>query len=114
MAQKQPIRITPSQAANLFGISEKTVRRAIKDGDLLYIVVRGVYKINFDSLLKWSQIRIKVKNKFNNNGIGQYLDNEPSPEADKKNHKWKIKNKLYSPNPKFAEDIAKDDEIETK
>jgi len=106
MPQKQPIRITPSQAANLFGISEKTVRRAIKDGELRYIVVRGVYKINFDSLLKWSQTKVKVKNKFNNNGIGQYLDNEP------KSNQWKIKNKLYSPNPKFAEDIAEKDEQE--
>lgn len=104
MAQTQPIRITPSQAANLFGISEKTVRRAIKDGELLYIVVRGVYKINFDSLLKWSQTKVKVKNKFNKEGIGQYLDSE------QKTNKWKIKNKLYSPNPKFAENIAKDDE----
>lgn len=104
MAQKQPIRITPSQAANLFGVSEKTVRRAIKDGDLLYIVVRGVYKINFDSLLKWSQAKVKVKNKFNNDGIGQYLDAEP------KTNKWKIKNKLYSPNPQFAENISKEEE----
>ncbi len=104
MPQAQPIRITPSQAANLFGISEKTVRRAIKEGEIRYIVVRGVYKINFDSLLKWSQTKVKVRNKFNNDGIGQYLENEP------KTSKWKIKNKLYSPNPKFAEDIAKDDE----
>lgn len=106
MTQTQPIRITPSQAANLFGISEKTVRRAIKDSELRYIVVRGVYKINFDSLLKWSQTKTKVKNKFKNDGIGQYLDNEP------KTSQWKIKNKLYSPNPKFAENIAKDDQNE--
>ena len=85
---KQTIRVTISQGANLFGISEKTIRRAIKDQEVLYIVVRGVYKINFESLLKWSQSRVKTKNKFNRDGIGQYVD------------KWKIKNKLYSPNPK--------------
>ncbi|MBP6942934.1 MAG: helix-turn-helix domain-containing protein [Candidatus Buchananbacteria bacterium] len=84
----QPIRVTISQAANLFGVSQKTIRRAIADQEVLYIVVRGVYKINFESLLKWSQSRIKVKNKFNQNGIGQYID------------RWKIKNRLYSPNPK--------------
>lgn len=110
MPQKQPIRITPSQAANLFGVSEKTVRRAIKDGELRYIVVRGVYKINFDSLLKWSQTKTKVKNKFHNDGIGQYLDNEPSNEP--KTNRWKIKNKHYSPNPQFAENIAKNEENE--
>ncbi|HNP75018.1 MAG TPA: helix-turn-helix domain-containing protein [bacterium] len=95
--QKQPIRVTISQAANLFGISEKTIRRAIKDQEVLYIVVRGVYKINFESLLKWSQSRVKTLNKFNRDGIGQYVD------------KWKIKNKLYSPNPKTISSQEKND-----
>ena len=103
---KQPIRVSPSQAANLFGVSEKTIRRAIKDDELRYIVVRGVYKINFESLLKWSQSRVKVKNKFNNNGIGQYMENEP------KGGKWQLKNRLYSPNPQLAENISKDDKTE--
>lgn len=103
MAPKPPIRISPSQAANLFGVSEKTIRRAIKNEELHYVVVRGVYKINFDSLLKWSQSRIKVKNKFNNQGIGQYME-KSQPES-----KWKIKNKLYSPNPKLAEKMDKTD-----
>lgn len=106
MTQKQPIRVSPSQAANLFGVSEKTIRRAIKDGELRYVVVRNVYKINFDSLLKWSQSRVKVRNKFNNDGIGQYLDNTPT------GGKWKIKNKLYSPNPQFAEKLDKNNQEE--
>ena len=88
MAEIKPIRVTISQASNLFGVSAKTIRRAIQNQEILYVVVRGVYKINFESLLKWSQSRIKVKNKLNNQGIGRYVD------------KWKIKNKLYSPNPK--------------
>jgi excisionase family DNA binding protein len=87
-----PIRVTISQAANLFGVSEKTIRRAIQTQEVLYIVVRGVYKIHFESLLKWSQDRVKIRNKFEKSGIGQYVD------------KWKIKNKLYSPNPKLAEE----------
>ena len=89
--EKTLVRITISQAANLFGISQKTVRRAIQDQEVLYIVVRGVYKINFESMLKWSQSRTKIKNKLENKGIGQYVD------------KWKIKNKLFSPNPKLTE-----------
>ena len=88
---KTPIRVTISQAANLFGISQKTIRRAIQNQEILYVVVRGIYRINFESLLKWSQGRVKVRNKFNKNGIGQYVD------------KWKIKNKLFSPNPKLVE-----------
>ncbi len=86
-----PIRLTISQASNLFGISQKTIRRAIQEQEIHYIVVRGVYKINFESMLKWSQERIKISNKLANQGIGQYVE------------KWKIKNRLYSPNPKLAE-----------
>lgn len=90
MAEKEakpPLRVTISQAANLLGVNEKTIRRAIANGEILYIVVRGVYKINFESLLKWSQNRTKIRNKMEKEGIGQYVE------------KWKIKNKLYSPNP---------------
>lgn len=87
MTEKAPIRLTISQSANMFGINEKTIRRAISNGEVLYIVVRGVYKINFESLLKWSQSRPKLKNKLEKEGIGQFVDH------------WKIKNKLYSPNP---------------
>ena len=103
MTQGQPIRVTISQAANLFGVNEKTIRRAITDGELRYIVVRGVYKINFESLLKWSQTKIKVKNKFYSDGIGQYIN------QDAKTSKWKIKNKLYSPNPQLAENVQKEE-----
>jgi excisionase family DNA binding protein len=91
MDENKPIRVTISQAANLFGISTKTIRRAIQNQEIRYVVVRGVYKINFESLLKWSQERKKIQNKLNNQGIGQYVGN------------WKIKNKLYSPNPKSIE-----------
>ncbi len=95
----QPIRVTISQAANLFGISQKTIRRAIANQEMLYIVVRGVYKINFESLLKWSQSRATTRNKFAKEGIGQYVS------------QWKIKNRLYSPNPKA---LTSDEEKPTK
>jgi len=91
MPEKVPVRVTISQAANLFGVNEKTIRRAIAGGEVIYIVVRGVYKINFESLLKWSQSRPKLKNKLAQDGIGQFVGN------------WRIKNKLYSPNPKITE-----------
>ena len=96
-----PIRVTISQAANLFGLSQKTIRRAIADEELLYVVVRGVYKINFESLLKWSQNRTKIRNKRDSQGIGQFVD------------KWKIKNKLFSPNPKTAENLTETGEPKT-
>lgn len=85
------IRVSVSEAARLFGVDTKTIRRAIQAEELKYIVVQGRYKINFNSLLEWSQGRTSTKNKLEHKGIGQYVD------------KWKIKNKLYSPNPKMFE-----------
>ncbi|OGY42550.1 MAG: hypothetical protein A2Y67_02365 [Candidatus Buchananbacteria bacterium RBG_13_39_9] len=81
------IRISISEAARLFGIDTKTIRRAIKTQEIRYIVVRGRYKLNFESLIKWSQRKVTIKNKSEKQGIGQYVE------------KWKISNKLYSPNP---------------
>lgn len=81
------IRVSVSEASRLFGVEAKTIRRAIKTQQLKYIVVCGRYKINFTSLLEWSQSKTTVKNKLANRGIGQYVD------------QWKIKNRLYSPNP---------------
>lgn len=85
---KHPVRVSVSEAARLFGVDPHTVRRAIKREDLRYIVVQGRYKINFESLVNWSQNRTSVKNKMEEKGIGQYVD------------KWKIKNKKFSPDPK--------------
>jgi len=85
------IRVSVSEAARLFGIDQKTIRRAIKSEQIKYIIVQGRYKINFESLLKWSQEKTTIQNKLTEKGIGQYVDS------------WKIKNKLYSPNPKLLD-----------
>ncbi len=82
-----PVRLSVSEAAKLFGVSPRTIRRALADGDITYIVVQGRYKLNFESLLKWSQETTTVRNKLAKSGIGQFVD------------RWKIKNRLYSPNP---------------
>jgi len=85
------IRVSISEASRLFGVSTRTVRRAIADGEITYVVVRGRYKVNFESLVRWSQARPTVKNKLSRDGIGQFVD------------RWKIHNRLYSPNPKALE-----------
>ncbi len=82
------IRVSISEAARLFGVNAQTIRRAIKAGEITYVVVAGRYKINFESLVKWSQAKTTVRNKTNQRGIGQYVG------------KWKIKNTLYSPSKK--------------
>ena len=89
--QKKIIRVSVSEAASLFGVHEKTIRRALAKNELQYVVVLGRYAINFESLLKWSQKRPTIINKLTNNGLGQYVD------------KWKITNTLYSPNPKAVD-----------
>jgi len=88
--QQKVIRLSVSEAAKIFGIHERTIRRAIKAHELHYVVVQGRYKINFDSLLKWSQKSAIIRNKSNKYGIGQYITS------------WKINNKLYSPNPEIV------------
>ena len=95
---KNIIRVSVSEAAKLFGISSRTVRRAIADGTIAYVVVRGRYKINFESLVRWSQNRATVRNKLASSGIGQFVE------------QWKIRNKLYTPNPKMFEDKKKSNE----
>jgi excisionase family DNA binding protein len=85
---KEIIRVSISEAARLFGVNAQTIRRAIKNQEITYVVVAGRYKLNFESLVKWSQAKTTVKNKANKFGIGQYVD------------KWRIKNTLYSPSNK--------------
>lgn len=86
--QKEIIRVSISEAARLFGVNPQTIRRAIRDQEITYVVVGGRYKINFESLVKWSQRKTTVKNKTEKHGIGQFVD------------KWKISNTLYSPSKK--------------
>lgn len=95
MAIDQIIRLSVSEAARLFGVSQRTIRRAITAEELTYVVVQGRYKINFESLLKWSQNTTTVRNKRDRAGIGQYVN------------QWKIKNKMFSPNPEALKDQPK-------
>ena len=88
------IRLSVSEAAKMFGVSTRTIRRAIQKNEISYIVVQGRYKINFESLLKWSQSSTTVRHKRDRAGIGQFVE------------KWRIKNTLYSPNPKTNENSS--------
>lgn len=81
------IRVSVSEAARLFGVSMQTVRRAIAEKEVVYVVVGNRYKINFESLVTWSQRSTTVKNKTERRGIGQFVQ------------AWRIRNTRYSPNP---------------
>ncbi len=95
---KEIVRVSVSEAARLFGVSTQTIRRAIKAQEITYVVVANRYKINFESLVKWSQEKTTVKNKSDKRGIGQYVD------------RWKISNTLYSPS---AKSVRNNDTEET-
>lgn len=79
------IRISISEAARLFGVSTKTIRQAIYNDEIRYIIVRGRYKLNFKSVLAWSQRSTRRRNQLTTAGIGQFVTN------------WKITNTKYSP-----------------
>lgn len=96
---KYPVRVSVSEAARLFGVDQHTIRRAIKRQELRYIVVQSRYKVNFESLVEWSQNRITVKNKMEQRGIGQYVD------------KWKIRTKKFSPDSTLTNTDPKDPNI---
>ena len=95
--EKEIVRLSVLEAARLFGVNAQTIRRAIKDQEITYIVVGGRYKINFESLVRWSQRKTTVQNKMNTRGIGQYVG------------KWRIKNTLYSPSKKSVPKKPEDD-----
>lgn len=81
------IRLSVSESAKLFGVSTKTIRQALKNQELKYIIVKGRYKINFNSLVEWSQQSTRRFNLLKTQGLGQYVD------------QWKIRNRKYSPSP---------------
>ena len=95
---KEMIRVSISEAARLFGVNAQTIRRAVAAQEVTYVVVGGRYKLNFESLVKWSQQHTTVRNKLAKKGIGQFVG------------QWKIKNPLYSPNPKSLQTPQKSSE----
>jgi len=83
--KEQLVRVTVSEAARLFGVNPRTIRRAITAQELRYIVVRNRYKISFPSLVTWSQGQAKLRRKRDEQGIGQWID------------QWRMRNLKYSP-----------------
>ena len=89
------VRLSPAQSAQLFGVNERSIRRALATGELRYIVVQGRYKINFEDLVRWSQKMPSRIQKRDEQGIGQYVS------------KWKIKNPKFSPSKKLVDEKEK-------
>jgi excisionase family DNA binding protein len=88
------IRVSVSEAGKLFGVSTKTIREAIKAQELRYIVVNNRYKINFESLVAWSQKNKRRATKLERHGIGQFVN------------QWQIHAPKFSPRPPSTSDSA--------
>lgn len=69
-----PVWLTVSEAAKIIGANTKTVRRAIQEQVLKYKIVDERYHIDFYSLLFFIYSRTKLRNKFIERGIGQYVE----------------------------------------
>jgi len=67
------IKLSPSVASGLFGISERSLRRAIKNKEIGVTVVKARYKISFQDLLLWSEKMPNRQAKRDTLGIGQYV-----------------------------------------
>ena len=77
---KKEIWLSVSEAAELGGVGDKTIRRALKEsGFLVYKIVKDRYKIELESLINYMNLNKKLNNKFLNYVLGQYVE------------KWKTK-----------------------
>lgn len=87
-----PVPLSVSEAARLFGLSEKTIRRAIKQRELPVMLIKGRYRMHFESVLEWSQQRPRLRYARDTKGIGQYiavwdLDTKHAESTDALSHK---------------------------
>jgi len=70
-----PVWVSVSEASQLGGVRDKTIRRAIKsEGELRYKIVKNRYQIELGSLLVFLHKTTKLKNKLRDFGLGQYIN----------------------------------------
>ena len=70
---KNPIWLSISVSAQLAGLNSKTIRRAIQSNDLEYKIIENRYLIDLQALLSYLHSKKRLKNKFNEFGLGQYM-----------------------------------------
>ncbi|MCF7820374.1 MAG: helix-turn-helix domain-containing protein [Candidatus Pacebacteria bacterium] len=80
-----PIWLSISEAAKICGIGNRTIRRAIKNLTVEFKIVNERYFVDFISVVIFLQTNIKLKNKFYQYGLGQYLDQLEKNIIEKKN-----------------------------
>ena len=69
-----PIWLLISEAAKITGVSDKTIRRAIKDSrDLTFRIINGRYYVELLSVIEHMEKTTKLKNRLDTYGLGQYV-----------------------------------------
>ena len=68
----QSLPLSISETARLFGLSEKTIRRAVKARELPIMIIKGRYRIQFKDVLEWSSQRPRLATARDTKGIGQF------------------------------------------
>lgn len=66
--------LSVSEAANLGGVQNKTIRRAIQLNFIKYKIINNRYLVDLTSLLEYLHSKTKLKNKLDQFGFGQYVD----------------------------------------
>jgi len=72
------IHLSPHMASILFGVSERSIRRALKKKQIKFVVINSRYKIDLADLIQWSSQMPNRRKKRDQDGLGQYVE------------KWKI------------------------
>ncbi len=66
--------LSVSEAAKIAGVGTKTIRRAIEAAAIKFRVVGNRYSILFPSLLAYLFRSTKLRNKFQRQGLGRYVE----------------------------------------
>lgn len=81
MPSFSPISLSVSEAAKFFGVSTRTIRRAIAAESITYTVVKDRYKITLPSLLAWAKTSQTIEKKLNTLGFGAYVETWKTPKT---------------------------------
>ena len=88
------IRVSPSIAAALFGVSERSIRRAVKNDELKFVVKNSRYQIQLKDLIEWSDALPNRRKKCDEDGIGQFIKEWKISKKEKREAKRKSSNEF--------------------
>jgi len=69
-----PLWLSISEAAKFGGVQNKTIRRAIQGNLIKFKIIKNRYLVDISSLIIYLNSKRKLQNKFNDYGMGQYVE----------------------------------------